>query len=121
MSASLRFLAMAVIGWAGVRAATLGALPGTEGFTLGRAEAPPRAVAAANDAPAIVPTEFDAIEPAGAEILQSAAGEVPAPPPLVRAVASAAAPIYYYPGGIPGGARYASASLPTHGVLGAYS
>jgi hypothetical protein len=113
VSASLRFLAMAVIGWAGVRAATLGALPGTEAFTLGRTEAPPRAVAAANDVPAIVPTEFPAIEPAPGEILQSAAGEFPAAPPLVRTATAAAVPIYYYPVGIPGGAQYASASLPT--------
>ena len=30
MSASLRFLAMAVVVWAGVRAATLGAIPGAD-------------------------------------------------------------------------------------------
>ena len=65
MSASLRFLAVAVIGWTAARAATLGALPGAEGFTLGRAETPPR-VAAAAIVPAIVPTEIPAIDPAGA-------------------------------------------------------
>ena len=74
MSASLRFLALAVVGWAGVRAATLGALPGTEAFTLGRAE--PVRVAETSDVPAIVPTEFPAIEPAGAEVGQEASGLV---------------------------------------------
>jgi len=117
MSASLRFLAMAVVGWAGIRAATLGALPGTEAFTLGRAEAPARPVAASN-VPAIVPTEFPALEPAGSEMMQSAAAEaIPAlqPAPLfARAPGPAAGPmpIYYYPVSIPGGAPYVQASLP---------
>ena len=35
MSASLRFLAVAVVGWAGLRAATLNMLPDAEAFTLG--------------------------------------------------------------------------------------
>ena len=60
MSASLRFLAMAVVVWTGVRAATLGALPGTEAFTLGRVM--PVDPPAAADMPAIVPTEFAGLE-----------------------------------------------------------
>jgi len=51
---SLRFLTMAVIGWAGMRAATLGALPGEELFRIDRSEA---------KAPPIVPTQFPAIAP----------------------------------------------------------
>ena len=54
MRPSLRFLAVAVVGWGGVRAATLGALPGTEMFSIERSEAKP--------AP-IVPTEFPPIDP----------------------------------------------------------
>ena len=54
MRPSLRFLALAVIGWAGIRAATLGQLPGAELFRIERSEAKP---------PAIVATQFPAIQP----------------------------------------------------------
>jgi hypothetical protein len=54
MKPSLRFLALAVIGWAGVRAAMLGALPGADMFHLEPAR--PRA-------PPLVPTQFAPIEP----------------------------------------------------------
>lgn len=55
MRPSLRFLMLAVVGWAGVRAATLDVLPGAEIFQIQRSEAKP---------PPIVPTEFPPIEPA---------------------------------------------------------
>lgn len=57
MRPSLRFLAVAVFGWAGVRAATLGALPGAEIFRIdpGEAKVPP-----------IVETHFPPIEPIAA-------------------------------------------------------
>ena len=51
---SLRFLALAVFGWAGVRAATLGVLPGPSSFASSAAKRRP---------PPIVPTEFPPIEP----------------------------------------------------------
>jgi len=51
---SLRFLALAVLGWAGVRAATLGAIPGADLFTIDRSEAKP---------PPLVATEFPSVEP----------------------------------------------------------
>lgn len=54
MRPSLRFLALAVFGWAGLRAATLGVLPGAEMFRVDRVEA---------RAPPIVPTQFPDIEP----------------------------------------------------------
>ena len=54
MRPSLRFLGLAVIGWAGLRAAALGVLPGAEIFRIERSEAKP---------PPIVPTEFPPIEP----------------------------------------------------------
>lgn len=113
MSAALRFLALAVVGWAGVRAATLGALPGTEAFTLGRNEAP--RLAATSDVPSIVPTEFPAIDPVGTEMSSLNDELAPAAhPPLgyPAAPTAAAVPIYYYPVSIPGGAPYVQASLP---------
>lgn len=114
MSASLRFLAMAVVVWAGVRAATLGAIPGAEAFSLGRDE-PAEAEAAAAGVPAIVPTEFPAIEPAGAEMLEPSPMQMMpggTPPPLQFAGAPAGVPFYYYPVAMPGGARFRHASLP---------
>ena len=59
MRPSLRFLAIAVIGWAVLRMVTFGSLPGAELFRVETARA---------TAPPIVPTEFPPIEPiAGAE------------------------------------------------------
>lgn len=121
MSASLRFLAMAVVVWAGVRAATLGALPGTEGFTLGRAAADEPRVAATNaDVPGIVPTEFAAIEPPGAELAQPAEMQTMpygmTPPAQFAASPGAmngAMPIYYYPVPPPAAVSYYhTAALP---------
>ena len=54
MRPSLRFLLLAVFGWAGLRAATLGALPGAELFRIDRSEA---------KVPALIPTQFPSIEP----------------------------------------------------------
>jgi len=54
MRPSLRFLALAVIGWVGVRAAMLGTLPGAEMFHIQPAK--PRAQP-------IVPTQFPAVDP----------------------------------------------------------
>ncbi len=54
MRPSLRFLALAVFGWAAVRAWSLGALPGTELFEAEPSEA---------KAPPIAATQFPAIEP----------------------------------------------------------
>jgi len=53
---SLRFLAVAVLGWAGVRAATLGVIPGAALFKVAPSEAKP--------APAVATTQFPPIEPA---------------------------------------------------------
>jgi hypothetical protein len=54
MRPSLRFLAVAVLGWAGFRAWTLGSLPDLDLFQVGRSEA---------KTPPIVQTQFPAIEP----------------------------------------------------------
>jgi hypothetical protein len=93
MRPSLRFLALAVIGWAGIRAATLGALSGAEIFRVDRSEAKP---------PPIVPTEFPPIEPIAAAPADAALAEMrqaglpygPAPA-LSAAPRTVVLPVYY--------------------------
>jgi hypothetical protein len=93
---SLRFLTMAVIGWAGMRAATLGALPGEELFRIDRSEA---------KAPPIVPTQFPAIEPIEPAAVQMASQDfTPASvrvEPVTIPVVYASAPASY-PTRLPG-------------------
>jgi hypothetical protein len=83
---SLRFLALAIVGWTGFRAATLGALPGAEIFRIDRSEAksPPPSVAA---------TEFPPLPP-----VESADPGLPFAP-----TASAPPPVQYVQGvvGVP--------------------
>ena len=80
---SLRFLALAVLGWVGFRMATLGALPGAGIFSIERSEA---------KAPPIVQTEFPEIAPV-------APVQEPAPSyPVVSAAAypqPLVIPVYY--------------------------
>jgi hypothetical protein len=90
---SLRFLALAIFSWAGVRAVTLGKLPGAEIFRIDRSEA---------KTPPIIPTQFPDIEPiapagadpAAADFQQAGLpyGEAQGLPPAQR---STAAPVYY--------------------------
>lgn len=91
MRPSLRFLAVAVVGWAGLRAASLGALPGAELFRIERSEAKP---------PPIVPTQFPPIQPIAAPEAQPypqyGYGQPPyypgyAPPPVQPVMV----PVYY--------------------------
>lgn len=63
MSASLRFLALALAGWAGVRAATLGMVPGLELASAAPRTAPAKP-AAAGQAPTIMRSDLPPIEPA---------------------------------------------------------
>ena len=63
---SLRFLGLALLGWAGLRAATLGALPGAEIFRIDPSEAKP---------PPIVPTQFPPIEPVEPESRPRSGGQ----------------------------------------------
>lgn len=81
MRPSLRFLALAVVGWAGFRLATLGMIP-ARFFSITRSEA--------KAPPAIVPTEFPQVEP-----VQPAApaygATTPAPAPLAAAAVVPAA------------------------------
>jgi len=82
---SLRFLALAVFGWAGVRAATIGALPGAELFRVEKSE--PKA-------PPIIPTEFPPIIPVAPAAVQtdapleSTSGSQPVVQPVM-------VPVYY--------------------------
>ena len=75
MRPSLRFLALAVVGWAGVRVAAIGKLPGAELFRVERGEA---------KAAEIVPTQFPAIQPVepSAPMLPAAYAPVEQPPPV---------------------------------------
>ncbi|MGN6154876.1 MAG: hypothetical protein ACTHN4_03975 [Sphingomicrobium sp.] len=77
MSAPIRFLALVLAGWAGIRAVTLGAVPG---FTVSFAKERP-----ASALPPIVPTQFPPLPPvhAPAELwAQQPPGFYPQYPPL---------------------------------------
>lgn len=87
MSPALRFLGLAVVGWVGLRAAMLGALPGGELFHFGSAP---------TTAPPIVATEFPPLEPLA-----------PAQNPWLAA--SGAPPYAYYPDPPPPRIYYVSA------------
>jgi len=82
MRPSLRFLAVAVVGWAGFRAASLGVLPGAELFSIERSEA---------KAPPIVPTQFPPIEPLAPTAPTLPASYDPMSPPMAPADGAAAA------------------------------
>ena len=74
MRPSLRFLALAVVGWAGIRAYVLGVLPGAELFKIEPSEA---------KAPPLVQTQFPAIEPVepATPMMPPAAAAMPAMAP----------------------------------------
>lgn len=57
MSQSIRFLGMAVMAWAGVRAVSLGLVPGTQAFAFDLPNPPPSAL------PAVQPTQLPPIAP----------------------------------------------------------
>ncbi len=92
MRPSLRFLALAIFGWAGVRAASLGLLPGADLFKVSPSAA---------RAPPIVPTQFAPIEPVAPAIAQVGAQQSPPgypqqasaayPPPMQPVMV----PVYY--------------------------
>ena len=69
MRPSLRFLVGVVLAWAGVRAATLGILPGASIFRVPAGEAHP-----APEPPPVAATQFPSIEPiapADASLMQT--------------------------------------------------
>ncbi len=80
MSSSTRFIGLAVFAWAGVRAISLGVVPGTGGLAFDRPAM--AALTPASRIPPLEPTQFPAIEP----VSPSAAGTPPeavARPPVV--------------------------------------
>lgn len=92
MRPSLRFLALVVVGWAGIRAYTVGALPAGSLSLIERSEA--------RTAPPLVPTEFPPIEPVQAADAATApayaatyASQMPQAFPV--AVRPVAVPVYY--------------------------
>ena len=96
VTASIRFLGVAVLGWAGVRAVSLGMIPGTEALALDRpavVEAPRSTVI-----PPIEPTEFAPIEapPASEGQAQAVAGPESMTTPAPR-LQYAPQPTYYVP------------------------
>lgn len=77
MRPSLRFLALAVVGWAGVRAATMGVIPGARLF---------RSPATVAKTPPIVGTQFAPVEPVeSATVEQGYASAAPLGPPVAQA------------------------------------
>ena len=94
MKPSLRFLAVALVGWAGFRVATLGSLPGAELFAVKRPAAEPRAMMA-TQFPAITPIAPAPILPPS---LQAAAAPVAISPPQPLVI-----PVYYAYRGAPAG------------------
>ena len=84
MSAPVRFLALLVVGWAGVRAATLGMIPG---FTVSYARPLPR-----SEPPPVIATEFAPLPPVeppfAQDLAASSAFAYPAMAPI---------PLAYYP------------------------
>ena len=108
MSAPVRFLFVAVAGWALFRGATAGILPGVEAFTFARAEAAP---------PPIVPTQFAPIAPVDQQMAALSPDYPPYPAyapylpygayPPQRPVQ---VPVYYYPASVP--ARHVTVPLP---------
>jgi hypothetical protein len=78
---SLRFLVLAALGWAGFRAASLGALPGRELLRIDRSEAKP---------PPIVSTEFPPITP-----IEPAQAAIELAEPI--AIRPVTIPVYYMP------------------------
>jgi hypothetical protein len=91
VSAPLRFLAIAVVGWAAMRGATLGLIPGAEMFSIGRSEAaPPPSSLLATELPPIEPvTPAMPAQPMMPQAIHYPAMAVPVPY-FVRAAASPA-------------------------------
>lgn len=105
MSAPVRFLALILIGWTGVRAATLGLIPG---FTVGYAKpAPPRAVIP------IAATQFPPLPPfEPMESLSAQQTGYPYPAAMAGAVQVPVPVSYYLPYAYPVGGPSPQAAIP---------
>lgn len=98
MSAPMRFLAVAVIGWAGFRLMTLGVIPGAETVTAARAQTAPAPIGQSY-IPALEPEPYPVY--AGYPADAAYAGYPAYPPPQPQYVA---VPVYYYPVAMPAAA-----------------
>jgi hypothetical protein len=104
MRPSLRFLLVAVVGWAGVRAAAVGSLPGAEIFRVEQSEAKAAPPIAQTEFPEIEPiAPAPAMDPAQLGAMPTAAGAMPPPTAASYAPGNAspmrvqriAVPVYY--------------------------
>jgi hypothetical protein len=86
MRPSLRFLALALVGWVGVRAVALGFLPAGELFRIERGEA---------KIPPIIPTQFPPIEPVAVAKPQPAAYQYAPITYAQPAIRRVVIPVYY--------------------------
>jgi hypothetical protein len=91
VSAPIRFLALVIVGWAGVRAVALGDIPG---FTVSYAKERP-----ASNLPPIVATQFPPLPPPGGFPALQAPPAYPAYP-LLRLPPGYFYPAYTYPAGL---------------------
>jgi hypothetical protein len=96
---SLRFLALAIVGWAGLRATTLGVLPGAEIFRINRSEARPPSPIMATEFGPIPPIEVAAIPSGtnGPPTVQFVQGMVGVPVAIRQGIV----PVYRLPPAIP--------------------
>jgi hypothetical protein len=101
VSAPVRFLALVVVGWAGLRAASLGMIPGGKLLWIDRSEAAP--------APPVQATEFPPIDPVGADFIP--AGFQMPQAQFAQQQAPIAIPVYYYPASVPSPRRRALTPL----------
>ncbi|MCA1654674.1 MAG: hypothetical protein ABR588_08755 [Sphingomicrobium sp.] len=107
MTASTRFIGLAVFTWAGVRAISLGLVPGSGALAIDRPAS--AATRPASELPPIEPTEFAPIEPAAAadpaasEPIIAQVQTAPAGPTATVQLVPARAParVAYYPAYLP--------------------
>ncbi len=82
MSHSVRFIGFALIGWVGLRAISLGMVPGTEAFAFDRRSGLDRQAAQIAPAgPPLVATQFAPLDPVGAPFAEAASDVSPPAPP----------------------------------------
>ena len=101
MSRSLRFIAIALVGWVGIRAVSLGMVPGTEALAFDRSPDRARSSLASSDdaaVPGVIATQFAPVDPL---VPEAAIGAPASPFPSY-----ASAPAQY---GYPAPANYAPA------------
>ncbi|MCY7339748.1 MAG: hypothetical protein LH465_07355 [Sphingomonas bacterium] len=83
MSHSVRFIGFALVGWVGLRAVSLGLVPGAEAFAFDRRSGLDRQTTPIAPAvPPLVATEFAPIDPVSAPIAEAGPGVNPAAYPL---------------------------------------